>query len=55
MPENHHSEKRQRTSRYKYPEYKPLYRSQRFTSKMLNEMDLDQLWEELKELCEFKD
>jgi len=40
---------------YKYPVYRPDGKAQRFTSQMLREMDLSQLLEELKDLCETKD
>lgn len=40
---------------YKYPVYRPDGKAERFTLQMLEEMDLDQLWEELKDLCETKD
>jgi hypothetical protein len=43
------------TSTYKYPVYKPDDKPQRFTSRMLDDMNLDQLLEELKELCDIKD
>ena len=40
---------------YKYPVYRPDGKAERFTLQMLDEMDMDQLLEELKELCETRE
>ncbi len=54
MLEKLHFSSKKDKSKYKYSVYKPDDRPQRFTSKMLEEMNLDQLLEEFKELCEIK-
>jgi hypothetical protein len=40
---------------YKYPVYRPEGKAQRVTLRMLKEMKMDQLLEELKNLCETRD
>lgn len=42
-------------AKYKYPVYRPDGEARRFTPKILREMDVDQLLEEFKELCETED
>jgi hypothetical protein len=37
--------------KYKYPVYRADDRPQRFSFKMLEEMDADQLWEDIKRFC----
>jgi len=43
------------TKEYKYPVYRPEGKAQRVTLRMLKEMKMDELLEELKELCETRD
>ncbi len=43
---------RHRSSKYKYPVYRSDDRPRRFTPTMLEEMGVDELWQELKKLCE---
>lgn len=43
------------TEEYKYPVYRPEGKAQRVTLRMLKEMKMDELLEELKELCETRD
>lgn len=43
------------TEEYKYPVYRPEGRAQRVTLRMLKEMKMDELLEELKELSETHD
>ncbi len=40
---------------YKYSVYRPEGKAQRITLQMLKEMKMDQLLEELKDLCETRD
>ena len=43
------------TDEYKYNVYRPEGKAQRVTLRMLKEMKMDQLLEELKDLCETRD
>lgn len=41
-------------TKYKYPVYRSDDRPRRLTPTMLEKMDADQLWEELKKLCKIE-
>jgi len=52
MLEKFHLRKSSDKSGYKYPVYRSDDRPPQFTLRMMEKMDEDELWEELKKLCE---
>ena len=55
MLEKLHIREKSSRDEYKYTEYRPDGKGERFTSQMLKEMNVAQLLKELKELCKTKD
>lgn len=47
--------RRKPSNKYKYPVYHSDDRPRQFTPGRLEKMNADELWEELKKLCEKKD
>jgi hypothetical protein len=54
MLEKLHFRSKSSDEKYKFPVYRTDDRPRLFTPDILEEMGLDELWEELKKMCEHK-